>query len=44
MTTVLSAAVLDDRLTPLQLAGGAVMITALILFQINQSIDRKKLG
>lgn len=36
MTTVLSAVVLDDRLTPLQLAGGAVMITALCAFQMRR--------
>jgi drug/metabolite transporter (DMT)-like permease len=36
MTTVLSAAVLDDRLTPLQLVGGAVMIAALCAFQMRR--------
>jgi len=36
MTTVLSAVVLDDRLTPLQLVGGAVMITALCAFQMRR--------
>jgi drug/metabolite transporter (DMT)-like permease len=30
------AAVLDDRLTPLQLVGGAVMITALCAFQMRR--------
>jgi drug/metabolite transporter (DMT)-like permease len=34
MTAVLSAVVLGDRMTPLQVAGGAVMIAALCAFQI----------
>jgi probable blue pigment (indigoidine) exporter len=36
MTAVLSAIVLGDRLTPLQMLGGAVMITALCLFQMRK--------
>ncbi len=36
MTTALSAVVLGDRMTPLQLLGGAVMITALCVFQLRR--------
>jgi drug/metabolite transporter (DMT)-like permease len=36
MTAVLSAVVLGDRMTPLQLAGGAVMIAALCAFQLRR--------
>ena len=36
MTAVLSAIVLGDRLTPLQVLGGAVMITALCVFQMRK--------
>jgi drug/metabolite transporter (DMT)-like permease len=36
MTTVLSAFILGDRLTPLQVAGGAVMIAALCAFQLRR--------
>jgi drug/metabolite transporter (DMT)-like permease len=36
MTAVLSAIVLGDRMTPLQVFGGAVMITALCLFQVQR--------
>ncbi len=36
MTAVVSAVVLGDRLTPLQLLGGAVMIGALICFQLRR--------
>ena len=34
MTAVLSAIVLGDRMTPLQVAGGAIMIAALCFFQM----------
>jgi drug/metabolite transporter (DMT)-like permease len=36
MTSVLSAVVLGDRMTPLQVAGGAVMIAALCAFQLRR--------
>ncbi len=36
MTAVLSAIVLGDRMTPLQVLGGAVMITALCAFQLRR--------
>jgi drug/metabolite transporter (DMT)-like permease len=36
MTAVLSAVVLGDRMTPLQVAGGAVMIAALCAFQLRR--------
>jgi probable blue pigment (indigoidine) exporter len=36
MTAVLSAIVIGDRLTPLQVLGGAVMITALCVFQMRK--------
>jgi drug/metabolite transporter (DMT)-like permease len=36
MTAALSAIVLGDRMTPLQLLGGAMMIAALCLFQMRQ--------
>ncbi len=36
MTAVLSAVILGDRLTPLQVAGGAVMIAALCAFQMRR--------
>jgi len=36
MTAVLSAIVLGDRLTPLQILGGAVMIAALFFFQVRR--------
>jgi probable blue pigment (indigoidine) exporter len=36
MTAVLSAIVLGDRMTPLQVLGGAVMITALCVFQMRR--------
>jgi drug/metabolite transporter (DMT)-like permease len=36
MTAVLSAIVLGDRLTPLQVLGGVVMITALCVFQLRR--------
>ena len=36
MTTVLSTVVLGDRMTPLQVAGGAVMIAALCAFQLRR--------
>jgi drug/metabolite transporter (DMT)-like permease len=36
MTAVLSAIVLGDRLTPLQIVGGAVMIAALCFFQMRR--------
>lgn len=36
MTSVLSAIVLGDRLTPLQLLGGVIMITALCVFQMRR--------
>jgi drug/metabolite transporter (DMT)-like permease len=34
LTAVLSAIVLGERMTPVQLAGGAVMIAALCVFQM----------
>ena len=36
MTTVLGAIVLGDRMTPLQVLGGVVMITALCVFQMRR--------
>jgi drug/metabolite transporter (DMT)-like permease len=36
MTAVLSAIVLGDRMTPLQMFGGAVMIAALCVFQMRR--------
>jgi drug/metabolite transporter (DMT)-like permease len=36
MTSVLSAVVLGDRMTPLQVVGGAVMIAALCAFQLRR--------
>jgi drug/metabolite transporter (DMT)-like permease len=36
MTAVLSAIVLGDRLTPLQMLGGAVMVAALCVFQLRR--------
>jgi drug/metabolite transporter (DMT)-like permease len=36
MTSVLGAAVLGDRMTPLQVVGGAVMIAALCAFQLRR--------
>src|SRR5207237_10750699 len=36
MTAVLSAIVLGDRLTPMQVLGGAVMIAALCVFQMRK--------
>jgi probable blue pigment (indigoidine) exporter len=36
MTSVLSAVILGDRMTPLQVAGGAVMIAALCAFQLRR--------
>jgi drug/metabolite transporter (DMT)-like permease len=36
MTAVLSTILLGDRLTPLQIAGGAVMIAALCAFQLRR--------
>jgi len=36
MTAVLSAIVLGDRMTPLQVLGGVVMVTALCVFQLRR--------
>jgi drug/metabolite transporter (DMT)-like permease len=36
MTAVLSAIVLGDRLTPIQILGGVIMIAALCLFQMRR--------
>ena len=36
LTAVLSAILLGDRLTPLQVAGGGVMIAALCAFQLRR--------
>jgi drug/metabolite transporter (DMT)-like permease len=36
ITAILSAILLGDRLTPLQVAGGAVMIAALCAFQLRR--------